>query len=154
MEQIRWQSAKCDSFNVFKKEILKFKQPWSIFFYNYHNPIGIKHVTRIRLGLSHLREHRFKHSFQDSVSPTCNSGIEFESVIHFFFHFPLYSNERCTLLNSLSKIDYKSLGSNETFLTQTLLFGNSYFSTNDKTKTINLTFDFVLSAKRFEGPLL
>ena len=142
MEQIRWQSAKCDSFNVFKKEILKFKQPWSIFFYNYHNPIGIKHVTRIRFGLSHLREHRFKHSFQDSVSPTCNSGIEFESVIHFFFHFPLYSNERCTLLNSLSKIDYKSLGSNDTFLTQTLLFGNSFlfYKWQNKNNQLNLWF--------------
>ena len=46
---------KCDSFNVFKKEILKFIRPSSNSFYNCHNPIGIKYITRIRLGLSHLR---------------------------------------------------------------------------------------------------
>ena len=58
---------KCDSFNVFKKEILKFIRPSSNSFYNCHNPIGIKCIIRIRLDLSHLQEHKFKHSFQDSV---------------------------------------------------------------------------------------
>ena len=135
---------KCDSFNVFKKEILKFIHPSSNSFYNCHNPIGIKYITRIRLGLSHLREHKFKHSFQDSINPICNCGNDVESAIHFFLHSPLYSNECCTLLNSLSKIDYKLLDSTDTSLTQILLFGNSSFTTNDNTKIINLTIDFVL----------
>ena len=51
---------KCDSFNVFKKEILKFIRPSFNSFYNCHNPIGIKYITRSRLGLSHLWEHKFK----------------------------------------------------------------------------------------------
>ena len=55
---------KCDSFNVFKKEILKLIGPSSNFFHNCHNPIGIKYITRIRLDLSYLREHKFKYSFQ------------------------------------------------------------------------------------------
>ena len=142
---------KYDSFNIFKKEILKFIRPSS----NCHNPIGIKYITRIRLGLSHLREHKFKHSFQDSINPICNCGNDVESAIHFYLHCPLYSNERCTLLNSLSKIDHnKLLNSTDTSLTQILLFGNSSFTTNDNTKIINLTIDFVLSIKRFDGPLL
>ena len=41
----------CDSFNVFRKEILKFIRPSSNSFYICHNPIGIKYNTRIRLGL-------------------------------------------------------------------------------------------------------
>ena len=145
---------KCDSFNVFKKEILKFIRPSSNSFYNCHNPIGIKYITRIRLGLSHLREHKFKHSFQDSINPICNCGNDVESAIHFFLYCPLYSNERCTLRNSLSKTDHKLLDSTDTSLTQILLFGNSSFTTNDNTKIINLTIDFVLSTKRFDGPLL
>ena len=35
-------------------------------------------MTRFRLGLSHLREHKFNHSFQD------NCGYEGESTVHFF----------------------------------------------------------------------
>ena len=62
----------CNSFNIFKKEILKFIRPASIFFNNCHNPIGIKYITRIQLGLSHLQEHKSKHSFQDSINPMCN----------------------------------------------------------------------------------
>ena len=128
---------KWDSFDVFKKEILKFKRPSSNSFYNCHNPIEIKYITRIRLGLSHLRERKFKHSFQDSINPICNSGYDVESAINFFLHCPLHSNERCTLLNCLSKIDHKLLDSTDTSLTQILLFGNSSFTTNDNTKIIN-----------------
>ena len=39
------------------------------FFFEIHNPKGIKLITRLRLGLSHLREHKFKHGFQDTVHP-------------------------------------------------------------------------------------
>ena len=48
-------------------------------------------------------------------------GNGVESVIHFFLHCPLYTNERSTLLNSLSKIDHKLLDSTDSSLTRTLL---------------------------------
>ena len=84
----------------------------------------------------------------------CNWGNDVESVIHFFFHRSVYSNERCTLPNSLSKIDHKLLDSIDSSLSQTLLFGNSSFITNDDTNLIILPINFVLSTKRFDGPLL
>ena len=62
-----------------------------------------------------------KHSFQDSINPICNCGNDVESAIHFFLHCPLYSNECCTLLNSLSKIDHKLLDSTDTSLTWKLI---------------------------------
>ena len=142
----------CDSFNFFTKEILKFIRPSSNSFYNCHNPVGIKNITRIQLGLSHLWEHKFKHSFQDSINPLYKCSDDIESAIHFFLHCPLYSNECCTLRNSLSKIDHKLFDSADTSLIQILLFGNSSFTTNDNTKI--LTIDFVLSTKIFDGPLL
>ena len=58
------------------------------------NPDGIKFITRLRLGLSHLREHKFKHSFQDSLNPLCKCGIEVESTSHFLPHCLVYSNDR------------------------------------------------------------
>ena len=59
------------SFNVFRKEILNFRQPSSNLFYNCHNPNGMKYITRIQIGLSHLREHKFKHSFENSTNLGC-----------------------------------------------------------------------------------
>ena len=84
----------------------------------------------------------------------CYCGIEVESVVRFLLHCPLCSNERCTLLNSLSRIDHKLLDCTDTILTQTFLFGNSSYTTNDSTKIINLTIDSVVSTKKFDGPLL
>ena len=37
--------------------------------FNCHNPKGVKLLTRLRLSLSHLHEHEFKQSFQDSINP-------------------------------------------------------------------------------------
>ena len=89
---IRWNKLdltlrKCDSFNVFKKEILKFIRP-SNSFYNCHNPIGIKYITTIRLGLSHLREHKLKHSFQDPINPILTAAMMLNLQFIFFSTVP------------------------------------------------------------------
>ena len=145
---------RCNSYNVFKSNILKFIRPSSNSFFDCHNPIGIKYITRIRLGLSHLREHKFKHSFQDTLNPICNCGNDVESAIHFFLHCSLYRNERRTLLNSLVNIDHTLLDNTEFSLTQILLFDNTTFNAIENTKIINVTIDFVLSTQRFDESLL
>ena len=72
-----WNSA---SYNVFKNSILKFIRPSPNKIFQCHNPKGIKLVTRLRLGLSHLREHKFKHSFQDTLNPLCSCGLYIETT--------------------------------------------------------------------------
>ena len=54
---------KSENCSVFKRNILKFIWPSSNIVYNCHNPRGICLMTRLRRGLSHLIEHKFKHSF-------------------------------------------------------------------------------------------
>ena len=48
--------------NVFRKLLLNFIQPSASKVYNINYTIGIKLITRLRLGFSDLREHKFKHS--------------------------------------------------------------------------------------------
>ena len=79
------------SYNVFKNSILKFIRPSPNKIFQCHNPKGIKLVTRLRLGLSHLREHKFKHSFQDTLNPFCSCGLDIETTSHYFLHCPLVS---------------------------------------------------------------
>ena len=50
------------TFSAFKKSILKFIRPSSNSNFNFHSPKGIKLITRLRLGLSHVREHKFRHN--------------------------------------------------------------------------------------------
>ena len=66
-----------NNFNFFRKSILKIIRPYANCIFNKHNPKVIKFITRLRLGLSQLWEHKFKQSFQDSVNLFCNCGIFF-----------------------------------------------------------------------------
>ena len=56
------------SFLIFKNLLLKIGRPIQNSIFKIHDPLGIKLLTRLRLGLSHLNEHRFRHNFQDYVS--------------------------------------------------------------------------------------
>ena len=73
---------------------MQFIRPISNSFLNCHNLKGIKLVTRLRSGLSHLREHKFKHSFQDSLNPICRCGADVESCVHYLPHCPLFSKRK------------------------------------------------------------
>ena len=93
------------SISVFKEKILNFIPPSPNFFFDHQNPKGIKIITRLRLVQSHLREHKFKHSFQDTINPLCNCGQGIESSIDFFLHFPFFINGRRTLVASIRSLD-------------------------------------------------
>ena len=47
------------SYSVFRNYLLKEIKPKPSLLYNIHNPSGIKSLTRLKLGLSHLNEHKF-----------------------------------------------------------------------------------------------
>ena len=53
-----------ESLNIFKKTLLNFIRLSGSTVFNCHNLKGVKLLTRLRLDLSHLREHVFEHSFQ------------------------------------------------------------------------------------------
>ena len=72
--------------NIFKKSFRQFVRPSPKSLFNCHSPKGIKYKTRSRLGLSHLREHKFKHSFQDTLNLFCDCGCEIETTAHFPLH--------------------------------------------------------------------
>ena len=67
--------------------------------YNVHDPVGLKLLTRLRLGLSHLNQHKLNHNFQDCLNPLCSCSLNVDSVSHFFLHYHYYSKMHSTLLN-------------------------------------------------------
>ena len=82
-----------------RNSILKFISQYASFF-NSYNPKGIKFIIRLWLGLSHLREHKFKHSFQDSLNTFCNCGLDIESTAYYLLHCSTCFIERRTLLST------------------------------------------------------
>ena len=104
--------------------ILKFIRPSPNHFYDCQSIIGIKLVTRLRLGLSHLREHKFKHSFQDTLNPLCNCEMDVESSNYFLLQCFSNINERRTLMNTLDRINIQISQKSLQLLTNTLILGN------------------------------
>ena len=141
------------SLSVFKKNLLKFIRPLPNSVFNSHNCKGIKLVTRLRLGLSHLREHKFKHSFQDTLNSFCSCGLDVETNTHFFLYCPLFTNQRRTLLSTVKDIDSSLTNTNDSILTHILLFGKASLDTSANTLLLNATMNYIISTNRFEESL-
>ena len=131
-----------------KIKFLKFLTFSSVF--NCHNLQGIKFLTRLRSGLRHFREHKFKHSFQNLLNSLCKCGFDTESTSHFLLHYPIYNNDRSSLLSTIRNIECKLIENTNSSLTQTLLFGITSLYTNNNSLILNATIDFIFSTKRFE----
>ena len=82
-----------ESLALFKKRILVFIRPFANSTFQCNNPKRLKLITKLRLGLSHLRFHKFKPSFQDTLNPICNCGTV-EITVHYLLHCPNFSNGR------------------------------------------------------------
>ena len=72
--------------------------------YNIHDPVGIKYLTRLRLGLSHLNEHILRHNFQDCLNSLCSCSLEVETTNHYFLHCHCYNDIRKTLLDTVKGV--------------------------------------------------
>ena len=138
---------------IFKKKILKFIRPSGNSVSRCHNPKGIKLLTRLKLDLSHLREHKFKHGFLDSLNPICSCGQNIETSTHFLLHCSNYSNERLTFLNIIRNIDRNILSKNDLKVTETLLYGDSSYDDTNNTLIMNAIMESLFASKRFDVPL-
>ena len=113
--------------------------------YNCHNPKRVKLITRLRLGLSHLREERFEHNFQDLINLSCNCGRNTESTTHhFLLHYSLFLNERSAFFSTFNSLDCNLLDNTDSSLTKALPFGNTSFKSNKNLKILIATIDYIL----------
>ena len=97
------------SLSIFKKNLLNFIRPCANSIFNIHSPYGIKLLIKLQLGLSHLRDHKFRHCFQDTLNPLHDRGNDTETATHFFLHCPSFHTPRQTLLNNIRNISEQIL---------------------------------------------
>ena len=127
------------SLSTFKKSILQIIRPSPSSTYNWYNNKGIKHITRLRLGLR--------------LNPMCICGMDIDTTCHCLLHCLNISNERFTLLNIASTIIRNSLHSCDATIVKLLLYGDESFDLVTNTLKINASVGFILSSKRFDRPL-
>ena len=113
-----------------------------------HNPHGIKLLTRLRVGLSHLREHTFRHNIQDSLDPFCNCVQHFETTIYLFLHCSNYSNQRKTLFEKIINIKRSLSNQNESIIVETLLFRSNGLNDEENAWIIKSTIEYIITPER------
>ena len=74
--------------------------------------------------LSHLRDLKFKHNFQD-IESALHLWKDIETKSHYPLHHYYFTTERSTLLNSIKEIGPTTLTKSGSCITNILLFDNS-----------------------------
>ena len=146
---------KSASYEVFKNSLLKFLRPSPNSLFNVSVSLGIKILTRLLLGLSHFREHKFNHNFQDTINPLCPCSLELESTTHFFLRCQNFTDllRKC-LMNEFIKIDSCILTLDEKSLTKLLLYGDDRYDCKTNKSITLASINFIHSSKRFDGQLM
>ena len=142
------------SYSILKKSSLKFTRTIQISVFSVADIHGIKLLTRLRVSLSHLRERKFRHNFQDTINPLCSCSLEIESTSHFFLRCQNFITPRTNLMNELRKLDSNILNLDKISLTKLLLYGGSKYENKVNKKIMLASINFLLSTKRFEGQLM
>ena len=117
--------------------------------FNVDSSEELKFLTRVRLGLSQVADHKFIHNFQDCVNLVCSCGQEIETSTHFLLQCFNYHRARQTLFEKVKKIDssiLKQRDQNKNFA----LFGDEKLKVAQNKSILTSTFEFLQSTERFK----
>ena len=143
-----------ESIKIFKSKLLSFIRPVQSSIYSIFDPEGLKLLTRLRLGFTHLNEHKFRHNFQVCLNPLCSCSLEIEVTSHYLLHCHHFSNHRTDLMNSVNLIIPNFESMNDNIKKDILLYGDSRFDENKNKIILEATINFLKNSERFSRPLL
>jgi hypothetical protein len=137
---------------VFKTKLLSIIRPPAKSVFGIHDPIGLSYLSQIRVGLSKLNIHKFKHNFRDTVNPMCPTNDGIEDTEHFLLLCPSFDIQRRDLLAGLSEllrpfVQIDSLSNND--IIQILLYGGKDLSKDVNKNMLELTLNFIHKTGRF-----
>ena len=138
----------------FRNALLKISRPTPKPVYNILDPNGLKLLTRLKLGLSHLNEHKFNHNFKECVNTLCSCGLQVESVSHFLLHCHYFTDARKTLLNELRLVDENILNQSGSGMVELLLYGSAKFKFQQSCSILKSSIKFIIKAEKFSGSLM
>ena len=94
--------------------------------FSINHSVGVKLLVRLRLGFSHLHEHKFRHNFHNTLNALYSCSLEPEITSHYLLRCHKFSSARLVLKNDLNLIDRTISQLNETALASILLFKEKY----------------------------
>ena len=116
------------------------------------DPLGLKLLTFLRLVFCHLKEHKFRDGFKDTLNSLCFCGAKVETTVHFLSHCHLYSTQRSELFDNIGKLINSFLNVNKKPQALVLLYGlKRNNSENLNQNIINAVIKYLKSAASFES---
>ena len=141
------------SLAVFKTKLLSIIRPLAKPVFGIHERTGLSYLSQIRVGLSRLNFHKFKHNFRDTVNPTCPTNDGIEDTEHFLLLCPSFDVRRRHLLAGVSVLLQQFVEINSLpneVLVQILLYGDKNLSNEINKSILELTLVFIHNAGRFD----
>ena len=110
----------------FRKYLPNIGRPTPKPVYIIHNLSRLKLLTRLRLGINQLNQHKFNYNFRDCVNPLCPYSLEVESSSNFFLHCYYRIDTQETLSHELMEKNISNQSDNE--IVELLLYGSNKFN--------------------------
>ena len=89
---------------VFKKKLLSIIRPPAKSVFGIYDPKGLSYLTQLRVGLSKLNFHKFKHNFRDTINPMCPTSDGIEDTEHFLLLCPTFDAQRRDLFAGIVEL--------------------------------------------------
>ena len=121
--------------------------------YGIYDPLGIRLLNRLHLSFSHLRKHKFRHNFADTLNPLCSCSLETEDTEHYFLCCQNNLSFHITLMNDLNNINTAIASLNSNDLLRVILYGDESFNKETNCKILTASIKFIKDTKRFEKSL-
>ena len=131
-----------------KNHLISLFRPKTNSVFKIHDPISLRHLFQLRVGLSVLRHHKKNHNFSDTPSDTCFCKNVVEDTDHFILHCPFYDTHRSELRAKVSSI--LSLNNIDLIISsKLLLYGHDSLSLQDNRDILLATLKFIFESNRF-----
>ena len=111
--------------------------------------MGLQYLFQLRVSLSPLRSHKWRHNFDDTPSEMCLCNQGNEDTNHFFCSCPFYAIQRSTLADSVTIILQNS---NINYLenqSQLYLYGHQSIDSTENRKILLSTIKNIKDTLRF-----
>ena len=132
----------------FRKLLLSFIKPTCSSLFSIHHHAGVKCLIRLRLSFSHLREHKFRHNFHDSLNPLYSCILEPETTSDYLLCCHNFSSACLALMNNLNLSHPTICQLNEIALANIFLDVDSKSSTSENSKILQSTIKYIIATKR------
>ena len=139
------------SFDILEKHINTLFRPETKSTFGIHDPVGLQYLFQLRVSLSPLKSHKWRHNFTDTPSDICPCKQGIEDTTHFIFSCPLYAIQRATLtasvINILQKNNLNYLGNQS----KLYLYGHPSINSTENRKIILSTIKYIKDTLRFSN---